>query len=162
MFYTAAYHSLIMPTIFSDADGRYRGFDHQIHQADGFQFYSDLSLWDTFRTLHPWLTLVYPEVQRDIVISLLKMYEQDGFLPIWPVSPGRLGNDDRRQRGAGDRRFLRQGPQGLRHGRGVRSGHALRPRAEPARLDLPRTPPHRRLSQRSDTSRPRTTDRPSR
>jgi predicted alpha-1,2-mannosidase len=91
MFYTAAYHSLIMPTIFSDADGRYRGFDHQTHQADGFQFYSDLSLWDTFRTLHPWLTLAYPEVQRDIVISLLKMYEQDHFLPIWPVSQGDSG-----------------------------------------------------------------------
>ena len=86
MFYTAAYHALVTPTIFSDADGRYRGFDQNIHHADGFEFYSDLSMWDTFRTLHPWLTLVYPEVQRDIVISLLKMYEQDGFLPIWPVS----------------------------------------------------------------------------
>ncbi|HVM96420.1 MAG TPA: GH92 family glycosyl hydrolase, partial [Candidatus Acidoferrales bacterium] len=89
--YTAAYHALIMPTVFSDADGRYHGFDHQIHQADGFQFYSDLSLWDTFRTLHPWLTLVYPEVQRDIIVSLLKMYEQDGFLPIWPVSGSDTG-----------------------------------------------------------------------
>jgi len=91
MFYTAAYHALIMPTVLSDADGRYKGFDHQIHQADGFQFYSDMSLWDTFRTLHPWLTLVYPEVEREIVISLLKMYEQDGFLPIWPVAQGDSG-----------------------------------------------------------------------
>ena len=56
------------------------------------------------------------------------------------------GNDDRRQRRAGDRRFLRQGAQGLRHGGGVHGGHALRPRAEPARLDLPGTPPHRGLS----------------
>jgi predicted alpha-1,2-mannosidase len=86
MLYTAAYHALIAPTIYSDADGRYRGFDGQVHVAEGFDYYSDLSLWDTFRTLHPWLTLVYPEVQRDIVISLLKMYEQDGFLPIWPVA----------------------------------------------------------------------------
>jgi predicted alpha-1,2-mannosidase len=85
-FYTAAYHTLVMPTIFSDADGRYLGFDGAIHVADGFEYYSDLSLWDTFRTLHPWLTLVYPEFQRDIIVSLLKMYEQDGFLPIWPVS----------------------------------------------------------------------------
>jgi predicted alpha-1,2-mannosidase len=91
MFYTAAYHSLIMPTILSDADGRYRGFDHQVHQADGFQYYSDFSLWDTFRTLHPWLTLVYPEAQRDMIVSLLKMYEQDGFLPIWPVAQGDSG-----------------------------------------------------------------------
>jgi plastocyanin len=91
MFYTAAYHSLIMPTILSDADGRYRGFDHQVHHADGFQYYSDFSLWDTFRTLHPWLTLVYPEAQRDMIVSLLKMYEQDGFLPIWPVAQGDSG-----------------------------------------------------------------------
>lgn len=85
-FYSAAYRSLVMPTIYSDADGRYRGFDGAVHVADGFDYYSDLSLWDTFRTLHPWLTLVYPEVQSDIVTSLLKMYEQDGFLPIWPVA----------------------------------------------------------------------------
>ncbi len=85
-FYTAAYQALITPTIYSDADGRYRGFDDQIHVAGDFEYYSDLSLWDTFRTLHPWLTLVYPEVQRDIIVSLLKMYEQDGFLPIWPVA----------------------------------------------------------------------------
>ncbi len=85
-FYTAAYHTLIMPTIFSDADGRYRGFDGTVHIADDFEYYSDLSLWDTFRTLHPWLTLIYPEIQRDIIVSLLKMYDQDGFLPIWPVS----------------------------------------------------------------------------
>lgn len=89
--YTAAYHSLVMPTIFSDADRRYRGFDHQIHRAEGFDYYSDFSLWDTFRTLHPWMTLVYPEAQRDMIISLLKMYEQDGFLPIWPVSGGDTG-----------------------------------------------------------------------
>jgi predicted alpha-1,2-mannosidase len=90
-FYTAAYHTLVMPTIFSDADGRYRGFDGDIHLADDFEYYSDLSLWDTFRTLHPWLTLAYPEIQRDIIVSLLKMYEQDGFLPIWPVSAGDSG-----------------------------------------------------------------------
>jgi predicted alpha-1,2-mannosidase len=89
--YTAAYHSLVMPTILSDADRRYRGFDHQIHIADGFDYYSDFSLWDTFRTLHPWLTLVYPEAQRDMIISLLTMYDQDGFLPIWPVSGGDTG-----------------------------------------------------------------------
>lgn len=90
-FYTALYHTLIMPTVFSDADARYRGFDGAIHRAQGFRYYSDLSLWDTFRTLHPWLTLVYPEIQRDIVISLLEMYRQDGFLPIWPVSAGDSG-----------------------------------------------------------------------
>ena len=84
-FYSSVYRALIKPTIYSDADGRYRGFDGEVHVAEDFDYYSDLSLWDTFRTLHPWLTLAYPEVQRDVVVSLLKMYEQDGFLPIWPV-----------------------------------------------------------------------------
>ncbi len=85
-FYSAVYRTLVTPTIYSDADRRYRGFDGAIHVADGFDYYSDLSLWDTFRTLHPWLTLVYPEIQSDIITSMLKMYEQDGFLPIWPVA----------------------------------------------------------------------------
>jgi predicted alpha-1,2-mannosidase len=86
MFYSAAYRTLVTPTIYNDVDRRYRGFDGRIHLAEGFDYYSDLSMWDTFRTLHPWLTLVYPEVQSDIITSLLKMYEQDGFLPIWPVA----------------------------------------------------------------------------
>lgn len=90
-FYTAAYHALIMPSILSDADHRYRGYDREVHVADGFEYYSDFSLWDTFRTLHPWLTLVYPEFQRDMIISMLKMYEQDGFLPIWAVPGGDSG-----------------------------------------------------------------------
>jgi len=91
MLYSAAYRALIMPTIFSDADRRYRGFDGNIHIAGDFDYYSDLSLWDTFRTLHPWLTLAYPEIQRDIIVSLLKMYEQDDFLPIWPVAASDSG-----------------------------------------------------------------------
>jgi predicted alpha-1,2-mannosidase len=91
MFYTAMYHSLVMPTIISDADGRYIGFDQEVHTADGFDYYTDFSIWDTFRTLHPWLTLVYPEYQSDMIRSLLKMYEQDDFIPIWPAGLGDAG-----------------------------------------------------------------------
>lgn len=90
-FYTAAYHALVMPTRLNDVDKRYRGFDKQVHVAEDYDYYSDFSFWDTFRTLHPWLTLVYPEYQRDMIISLLRMYEQDGFLPIWAVPGGDSG-----------------------------------------------------------------------
>jgi putative alpha-1,2-mannosidase len=54
-FYTALYHANILPRIFSDADGAYPGFaeDSTIHQAKGFDYYDDFSLWDTFRAYIP-------------------------------------------------------------------------------------------------------------
>ncbi len=54
--YTALYHALLAPSVFSDADGRYRGPDDQVHKAGGFTFHSTFSLWDTFRAEHPLLT----------------------------------------------------------------------------------------------------------
>jgi len=54
IFYTALYHSMMMPTMYTDVNGLYVGFDKQVHTAEGFQYYTDLSMWDTFRTL--WLT----------------------------------------------------------------------------------------------------------
>jgi predicted alpha-1,2-mannosidase len=91
-FYTSLYHSYLMPQLFTDADGRYRGFDEEVRQADGFRFYSNFSLWDTYRTLHSLLVLLVPDVQRDMMVSLLKMYEQDGFLPRWPIGLGEGGS----------------------------------------------------------------------
>jgi predicted alpha-1,2-mannosidase len=85
IFYTAMYNIWRMPTRLDGADGRYRGVDDEIHQADGFGYYSDLSLWDTFRTTHPWLTLVDPELARDCLKSLLAMKEQGGYIPRWPA-----------------------------------------------------------------------------
>jgi len=90
-FYTAVYHTLLMPTLLSDVDGSYRGVDRQVHRADGWRYYSDLSLWDTFRTEHPWLTMVYPEAQRDSVRSLLAMGEVLGYFPRWPLGAGETG-----------------------------------------------------------------------
>ncbi len=55
-FYTALYHSMIAPTIYSDVDGKYYGPDKQVHQADGWVNYSTFSLWDTFRAAHPLFT----------------------------------------------------------------------------------------------------------
>ncbi|WP_420142444.1 GH92 family glycosyl hydrolase [Sphingomonas sp.] len=84
--YTALYHALIAPSVAGDADGRYRGPDDQVHQADGFTFRSTFSLWDTFRAEHPLLTLVAPrEANRDIVRSLIASQQASpfGILPVW-------------------------------------------------------------------------------
>lgn len=82
-FYTALYHSMIAPTIFSDVDGRYRGPDLKIHQADGWTNYSTFSLWDTFRASHPLYTFTQPHRVNDMIKSFLAFYEQNGRLPVW-------------------------------------------------------------------------------
>ncbi len=86
MFYTALYHSMLAPSLFMDRDGRYRGPDNQVHQAKGFDFHSTFSLWDTYRALHPLLTLVAPEKRNaDFVNSLIAAREHSpyGILPVW-------------------------------------------------------------------------------
>jgi predicted alpha-1,2-mannosidase len=84
--YTALYHALLAPSVWGDADGRFRGPDDQIHKAQGFTFRSTFSLWDTFRAEHPLLTLVQPnDVTADIVNSLIasQKHSPDGILPVW-------------------------------------------------------------------------------
>ena len=64
----------------------------QIHQAAGFNYYTDMSLWDTFRTVHPLFNLIARREQRDMVVSLVKMAEQGGYLPRWPSGGGYTGS----------------------------------------------------------------------
>lgn len=84
-FYTALYHSLLCPTIYSDRDGRYRGPDGQIHRTEASgKHYSTFSLWDTYRSTHPLYTLIAPEEVRDMVRSLIDFGHQNaGHLPVW-------------------------------------------------------------------------------
>ena len=82
-FYTALYHTMIAPTIYSDVDGQYYGPDKKVHQADGRVNYSTFSLWDTFRAAHPLLTYTQPERVNDMVKSFIAFYEQNGRLPVW-------------------------------------------------------------------------------
>jgi predicted alpha-1,2-mannosidase len=85
-FYTALYHSLLAPSVASDADGRYRGPDNQVHEAKGFTFRSTFSLWDTFRAEHPLLTLIQPErTNADFIRSLIESQKESpfGILPVW-------------------------------------------------------------------------------
>ncbi|KQZ25869.1 GH92 family glycosyl hydrolase [Duganella sp. Root1480D1] len=86
MVYTSLYHAMLAPSLFMDRDGRYRGPDNQVHQAQGFRYHSTFSLWDTYRALHPLLTLVQPEQRNaDFVNSLVasRQHSPHGILPVW-------------------------------------------------------------------------------
>ena len=85
VFYTALYHSLLAPYLYSDVNGEYRGFDGKTHKAEGFNQYTVFSLWDTFRAENPLITLLNPNIVNDFVNSMLTQYEEYGLLPIWPL-----------------------------------------------------------------------------
>ncbi|MFH2010439.1 MAG: GH92 family glycosyl hydrolase [bacterium] len=91
IFYSALYHVYQHPTLFTDHDGSYHGFDHVI-QNDGRPFYTDFSLWDTYRTLHPLLILLAPTESADMAQSLVRMAEQWGGLPRWPLATSDSGS----------------------------------------------------------------------
>jgi predicted alpha-1,2-mannosidase len=87
IFYTALYHTMVAPTLFSDVDGRYRGMDLQVHTLPaGHNNYSTYSLWDTYRAAHPLLTLIQPERVPDLMQCLVRGNAQcpDG-VAIWPL-----------------------------------------------------------------------------
>ncbi|ASU36367.1 GH92 family glycosyl hydrolase [Mucilaginibacter xinganensis] len=81
VFYTALYHSLLIPWVIDDVNGKYKGADGEIYQKTGACQYGAFSPWDTFRSLHPLLTLLYPDKQKDVVLSMLDVYNQTGHLP---------------------------------------------------------------------------------
>ena len=85
MIYTSYYHTMINPSLYMDVDGKYRGLDQNIHQADGFKNYTIFSLWDTYRAEHPFLMLMKPAQARDMAMSMIRHQQQSahGMLPIW-------------------------------------------------------------------------------
>jgi predicted alpha-1,2-mannosidase len=84
---------LLTPTIFSDPNGQYLGFDNKVHTLENGQeaFYSDMSIWDVHRTQMPMMSLLYPDGMTDIVKSIILMTEQGGYLPRWPMANGYTG-----------------------------------------------------------------------
>ena len=84
-FYTALYHAFLGPTVYMDADRRYKGLDQNIHTAAGFTNYTTFSLWDTYRALHPLFNILQPARNGDMVSSMLAHYDQSvlKMLPIW-------------------------------------------------------------------------------
>lgn len=86
IFYTALYHTMMQPNIAQDIDGKYRGRDMEIHTAEGFDYYSVFSLWDTFRAAHPLYTIIDKKRTSDYINTFLKQYEQGGRLPVWELA----------------------------------------------------------------------------
>jgi predicted alpha-1,2-mannosidase len=86
IFYTALYHTMMQPNIAQDIDGKYRGRDNKIHQAEGFDYYTVFSLWDTFRGAHPLYTLIDRKRTSDYINTFIKQYEQGGRLPVWELA----------------------------------------------------------------------------
>ena len=86
-FYSNAYLSYIAPSVFNDVDGSYYGMDHKVHNNAQFQNYTTFSLWDTYRALHPLLTITQPQRVPDMTRSLIAEYDENGLktTPIWPL-----------------------------------------------------------------------------
>lgn len=85
-FYTALYHTMVVPNVNMDVDGRYRGRDNKIHTAQGFTNYSVFSLWDTYRGAHPLYTIIDQKRTIDYIRSFLAQYKEGGRLPVWELS----------------------------------------------------------------------------
>jgi len=85
VFQTALYHAHIHPSLFCDADGRYRGPDGAVHEGAGHRRHTVFSLWDTYRAEHPLLTLVQPARVGDLVESMLGFGREFGRLPVWEL-----------------------------------------------------------------------------
>lgn len=91
VFFTALYNAYRMPTRLDDVDGRYAGIDGEAHPGEGHAYYSDLSLWDSFRTTHPLYELIDEEVEVDVLRSLLLMARDGGYVPRWPAGQSYTG-----------------------------------------------------------------------
>lgn len=92
MFYTSLYRTYIAPFLYQDVDGKYRGMDGQIHQAEpGFVNYSVYSLWDTFRASHPLKTIIHKERAIEYARDLLNKYQTGGVLPKWELHSDHTG-----------------------------------------------------------------------
>lgn len=88
VFYTALYHTAVVPNVTSDCDGSFRRNNDEIASCAFGKSYSTLSLWDIFRAWLPLSSLIYPQQLHDIVFSCLDMYKADGVLPLWPLASG--------------------------------------------------------------------------
>ncbi len=85
-FYTALYHCMVSPNTYMDVDGKYRGRDFQVHTAQGYTYHTVFSLWDTYRALHPLLTIIDKKRTSDFVQTFIAQYKEGGRLPVWELS----------------------------------------------------------------------------
>jgi len=88
-FYSCLYRTKLFPRIWHETDKEgnqvhFSPYDGQVHPGPQ---YSDTGFWDTYRTLHPLMTLLEPERQSEILQGFINAYHESGWLPQWP-SPG--------------------------------------------------------------------------
>ncbi len=83
IFYTALYHTMIMPVLLCDVNGDYRGADGKIYTNADHTNYANLSLWDTYRAAMPLMSVIHPEKMPDMINTMVKISEQQGRLPVW-------------------------------------------------------------------------------
>jgi predicted alpha-1,2-mannosidase len=86
VFYTALYHSLLDPSVFSDDNGQYEGFDGRVHNSHGRVQYANFSEWDIYRSEIPLLSMIDPSQVSDMVQSLMNDASQSGWLPKWAIA----------------------------------------------------------------------------
>jgi predicted alpha-1,2-mannosidase len=89
IFYTAMYHSMLAPNIFSDSIDdntfQYRSYGDMIYTDTAFCNYHTFSLWDTYRAAHPLFTIIHPDLVQDLVRAMLAHYRDTGLLPVWSL-----------------------------------------------------------------------------
>ncbi len=87
VFYSALYHCMVAPNLYSDADGRYRAHDLKVYKSER-PVYTVFSLWDTFRSLHPLFSLMQRERTLDFINTFINKYETNPhhMLPIWELA----------------------------------------------------------------------------
>ena len=83
IFYTSLYHSLLAPTLFSDANGDYVGMDGAVHQAGAQAVYGSYSGWDIYRSQWPLISMIDPQRVGDMTQTLVRNAQQGGWLPKW-------------------------------------------------------------------------------
>ena len=86
VFYTALYHASLSPNVYTDLNGEFRGTDGKVHKAEGFTNFSVFSLWDTYRALHPLMTITNRQRTGDWINTFLAQYKYGGMLPVWELS----------------------------------------------------------------------------
>ncbi|OKS86274.1 GH92 family glycosyl hydrolase [Mucilaginibacter polytrichastri] len=85
IFYTSLYHMCLGPTLFNDANNDYRGTNKEVYRKVDFKNYTTMSLWDIYRAWSPFMTIMHPDLVKNIVKSMLAIYQQQGRLPVWPL-----------------------------------------------------------------------------